>query len=96
MIRNGDGSIQNTVLKILHKNKADKATIDRWEKKCNPEMAQRFERLMTEIKNLDKVLSTDGLTTPLKMPVTEKHSASKRFEFDEGKDTKSKASFDDA
>ena len=64
LLRDGDGSFKNTVLKILHKNKADKESISRWEKKCSPEMAQHFERIMNEFKILEKKMGTSNLTTP--------------------------------
>ena len=46
LIRNGDGSLLNTVISILKQHKADKESVARWEQKCTPEMAQHFDRLI--------------------------------------------------
>ena len=47
---------------------------------------------MSEIKKLEKDISTSSTTTPAKAtkPHTEKHSSGKKFGFEEGTDAKSK------
>jgi len=65
LIRNGDGSMKSTIIKLLTRHSADKQAVARWEKKCSAEMSERFARLMGEVKALDQAVSP--LVTPTKI-----------------------------
>ena len=57
LIRKGDGTYKGAVLSLLKTHKADKKHIARWEKKCNVEMTEQFNRIMNEVKQFDLEMS---------------------------------------
>ena len=42
LIRTGDGTVQNTIIKLLEKHNADKKAIEKYKAKCNDEIDQQF------------------------------------------------------
>ena len=81
LIQNGDGSMKNTVISLLQRHKADKESMDRWEKECKQEMADKFQHLINEVKQLDKVQTPLFVPSPTRSPVTEKNNSGKIFGF---------------
>ena len=54
LVHKGDGTLGNTVVSLLQKHNADKKAINKYKKKCSEEMNQQFERLMSQVKELDQ------------------------------------------
>ena len=58
LIRTGDGTVKNTVSKLLEKHNADKKAIAKYQAKCYDEIDKQFSRLMDEVKDIETTSST--------------------------------------
>ena len=52
----GAGTVQNAVIKLLYKLRADKNSVANYEKNCSLEMSDRFEQMMKEVKQLEQTM----------------------------------------
>ena len=57
LMRKGDGTVKNTVVKMLEQHKVDKPTIQKYEKRCPSEIDEQFKRLMDEVKDFEEFCS---------------------------------------
>ena len=62
LIRKGDGTVKNTVLKLLENHKVDKKSQASYVTKCKSEIDQQFKRLMQEVKDFDQSIDSISLT----------------------------------